>query len=72
MTPPLSLPSNELELLIHPDGIVPVLTFLRDHHNAQYRQLVDLTAIDIPKKVYRFEVSWRATYLVELLPRGQQ
>ena len=48
--------NNELEVLIHPDGIVPVLTFLRDHHNAQYRQLVDLTALDVPKKLYRFEV----------------
>ena len=47
---------DELELLIHPEGIVPVLTFLRDHHNAQFRQLVDMTAVDIPKKLYRFEV----------------
>ena len=59
--PPSPSPSNELELLIHPDGIIPVLTFLRDHQNAQYRQLVDLTAIDIPKKVYRFEVSHPTT-----------
>lgn len=58
---PFPSPSNELELLIHPDGIIPVLTFLRDHQNAQYRQLVDLTAIDIPKKVYRFEVSHPTT-----------
>lgn len=59
-------PSNELELLIHPDGIIPVLTFLRDHQNAQYRQLVDLTAIDIPKKVYRFEVSPPTIYHISL------
>ena len=64
--PPSPSPSNELELLIHPDGIIPVLTFLRDHQNAQYRQLVDLTAIDIPKKVYRFEVSRPTT--VNLFP----
>ena len=64
--PPAPSPSNELELLIHPDGIIPVLTFLRDHQNAQYRQLVDLTAIDIPKKVYRFEVSHPPT--VNLFP----
>ena len=48
--------SNELEVLIHPDGIIPVLTFLRDHQNAQYTQLVDITAVDMPKRVYRFEV----------------
>ena len=49
--------SNELELLIHPEGIIPVLTFLRDHQNAQYRSFVDITALDVPKRVYRFEVS---------------
>ncbi len=48
-------------MLIHPEGVIPVLTFLRDHQNAQFRQLVDITALDIPKKVYRFEV--RETYL---------
>ncbi len=48
--------SNELELLIHPEGVIPVLTFLRDHQNAQFRQLIDLTAVDVPKRVYRFEV----------------
>lgn len=47
---------KELEVLIHPEGIIPVLTFLRDHHNAQFRLLVDITAVDIPKNVYRFEV----------------
>lgn len=48
--------TEQLELLIHPDGVVPVLTFLRDHHNAQFRQLVDITAIDVPTRPYRFEV----------------
>ena len=52
----ISCCSNELEVLIHPEGVVPVLTFLRDHQNAQFRQLVDVTAVDIPKRVYRFEV----------------
>ncbi|XP_065827707.1 NADH dehydrogenase [ubiquinone] iron-sulfur protein 3, mitochondrial-like [Oscarella lobularis] len=47
---------NELELLIHPDGLIPVLTFLRDHTNAQFKSLADLTAIDVPKRPYRFEL----------------
>ena len=47
---------NELELLIHPDGIIPVLTFLRDNQNSQYCQLIDITAIDVPAKPYRFEL----------------
>ena len=49
---------KELEVLIHPEGIIPVLTFLRDHHNGQFRQLMDITAVDIPRNVYRFEVRW--------------
>lgn len=49
---------GELEVLIHPDGVLPVLTFLRDHQNAQFRQLIELTAIDVPKKSYRFEITY--------------
>uniref|UniRef100_A0A452HK96 NADH dehydrogenase [ubiquinone] iron-sulfur protein 3, mitochondrial n=1 Tax=Gopherus agassizii TaxID=38772 RepID=A0A452HK96_9SAUR len=47
---------NELEIFIHPDGIVPILTFLRDHTNAQFKSLADLTAIDVPTRQYRFEI----------------
>uniref|UniRef100_A0A7J8ETE3 NADH dehydrogenase [ubiquinone] iron-sulfur protein 3, mitochondrial n=1 Tax=Molossus molossus TaxID=27622 RepID=A0A7J8ETE3_MOLMO len=48
---------NELEICIHPDGVIPVLTFLRDHTNAQFKSLADLTAVDIPTRQNRFEVS---------------
>lgn len=48
--------SNELEILIHPDGIIPVITFLKDHHNAQYLNIVDIAGVDVPTKPYRFEV----------------
>ncbi|KAF5303991.1 hypothetical protein FQA39_LY01776 [Lamprigera yunnana] len=47
---------DELELLIAPDGVVPVLQFLKDHHNAQFACLSDLTALDVPSRQYRFEV----------------
>uniref|UniRef100_A0A8C4XYF6 NADH dehydrogenase [ubiquinone] iron-sulfur protein 3, mitochondrial n=1 Tax=Gopherus evgoodei TaxID=1825980 RepID=A0A8C4XYF6_9SAUR len=47
---------NELERYIHPDGIVPILTFLQDHTNAQFKSLADLTAIDVPTRQYRFEI----------------
>ena len=47
---------NELEILICPEGVIPILTFLRDHTNAQYKQLIDLTAVDWPSRPYRFEV----------------
>jgi len=47
---------NELEILISPEGIIPILTFLRDHTNAQFKQLQDMTVVDVPSKPYRFEV----------------
>ena len=34
---------RELEVLIHPDGVIPVLAFLKDHHSAQFLLLVDIT-----------------------------
>lgn len=47
---------DELELLIAPDGIVPVMTFLKDHHNAQFLSLADIAGVDMPSREYRFEV----------------
>uniref|UniRef100_A0A671M2X3 NADH dehydrogenase [ubiquinone] iron-sulfur protein 3, mitochondrial n=1 Tax=Sinocyclocheilus anshuiensis TaxID=1608454 RepID=A0A671M2X3_9TELE len=47
---------NELELMIHPEGIIPVLTFLKDHTNAQFHNMTDLTAVDVPTRQYRFEI----------------
>lgn len=47
---------DELEILVAPEGIRPTLTFLKDHHNAQYTILVDITAIDVPSREYRFEM----------------
>ncbi|XP_069821928.1 NADH dehydrogenase [ubiquinone] iron-sulfur protein 3, mitochondrial [Dendropsophus ebraccatus] len=47
---------GELEIMIHPDGVIPVLTFLRDHTNTQFKSLADLTAVDIPTRQNRFEI----------------
>lgn len=47
---------NELEVLIAPEGVIPVLTFLKDHTNAQYTCLADLCGVDYPAKPFRFEV----------------
>lgn len=49
--------TNELEILIHPDGIFSVIAFLKDHTNGQFSSLSDITAIDVPTRAYRFEVS---------------
>lgn len=47
---------DELELLIAPPGVVPVLTFLKSHHNCQFGSLVDVAGVDMPTRKYRFEV----------------
>ncbi|KAH8927426.1 hypothetical protein BT69DRAFT_1330437 [Atractiella rhizophila] len=46
------------ELILHcaPTGLIPLLTFLRDHTNCQYKALMDITAVDWPGKAKRFEV----------------
>ncbi|OMH86248.1 NADH-ubiquinone oxidoreductase [Zancudomyces culisetae] len=47
---------DELMLCTHPEGLIPLLTFLRDHTNAQYKQLSDVTCVDYPYRTNRFEV----------------
>ncbi|CRK99644.1 CLUMA_CG012955, isoform A [Clunio marinus] len=47
---------DELEVLIAPDGVVPVLQFLKDHHQAQFENLVDIAGMDVPSRPYRFEI----------------
>ena len=47
---------NELEVLIHPEGIIPVLTFLKENHRTQFHAFIDVTAVDVPTRPYRFEV----------------
>ena len=43
--------------MIHPSGIVPVVTFLREHMNAQFTVMVECACVDVPTRVNRFEVS---------------
>lgn len=47
---------DELEICIHPDGVIPTITFLKDHTNAQFKSLADLTAVDVPTRQNRFEI----------------
>ena len=49
--------TDELELLIHRDGVIPVITFLKDHHNAQFVNVADICGMDVPARPSRFEVS---------------
>lgn len=47
---------DELEILIAPEGVIPTLQFLKDHHNTQFANLVDIAGMDVPTRQYRFEV----------------
>ncbi|WP_340119141.1 NADH-quinone oxidoreductase subunit C [Pelagibius sp. 7325] len=47
---------DQLNLHVNRDAITKVLTFLRDDQNCQFKQLVDLTAVDHPDQAERFVV----------------
>lgn len=47
---------DELEVLIAPEGVIPVLSFLKDHHNAQFTNIADIAGVDVPTRECRFEV----------------
>jgi NADH dehydrogenase (ubiquinone) Fe-S protein 3 len=47
---------NELEIMVAPGSVIPVLTFLRDHGPAQFKSLVDVCGVDILSRQNRFEV----------------
>lgn len=47
---------DELTLFIPPSAVVPVITFLRDHTSAQFKTVMDITAVDFPARTNRFEV----------------
>lgn len=51
-----SVYKDELTLYTAPSGVIPVLRFLRDHHQCQYKSVMDITAVDVPTRSQRFEV----------------
>jgi len=51
-----SVLKDELTLYIPPAGVVPVLTFLRDHSQCQFKSVVDISGVDYPEREKRFEV----------------
>lgn len=54
---------DELEVLICPEGVLPVLQFLKDHHQGQFANLVDIAGMDVPSRKYRFEVKFAINVL---------
>merc|ERR1719188_2141830 len=47
---------NELEIMICPTGVRPVIQILKQNGLCQYNSISDLTALDVPTRVHRFEV----------------
>ncbi|CAH1780027.1 unnamed protein product [Owenia fusiformis] len=47
---------DELQVMISPEGVVPVISFLKDHHNGQFLNIVDIAGVDVPTRPYRFEI----------------
>lgn len=47
---------DELTVTVNRPAIVRTLTFLRDDSNCQFKQLMDITAVDYPSREERFEV----------------
>ena len=48
--------NNELELMVAPQGIVPVMRFLKENNFCLYNNLSDITAVDVPTRQHRFEI----------------
>ncbi len=47
---------NETTFMVYPQYILPFLAFLRDYSNTQCKQLMDITAIDNPSRLFRFQI----------------
>jgi NADH-quinone oxidoreductase subunit C len=48
--------TGELVITVRGAAIQKVLTFLRDDTNCQFKQVMDITAVDYPEREQRFEV----------------
>ena len=48
--------NDELVIWAKSDTLLQVIKFLRDNQNCQFRQLVELTAVDYPAREERFEL----------------
>ena len=51
-----SVAFGELTIEVHASRIVPALKFLRDDALCRFIQLIDLTAVDHPERVRRFDI----------------
>lgn len=52
----LALDRGQATLNVKADGLIALLTWLRDDSNGLFKQLVDITAVDYPEREERFDV----------------
>ncbi len=50
------LEKNELVVRTSRDGLIPLMTLLRDDPGCQFRQMMDLCGVDFPERAERFDV----------------
>lgn len=63
----VSVKKGELMVRAKRDAVVPVLTFLRDSVNCQFKQLMDICGVDYPEDEERFEVVYNLLSLTHNL-----
>ena len=51
--------ANEPILYVDPPNVPPVMEFLKHHTLTRCKQLVDVTAVDVPSREKRFEVAYQ-------------
>ncbi|CAO3641740.1 unnamed protein product [Cunninghamella echinulata] len=54
-----SVYKDELTVYVAPSALEPVMTFLRDHTNSQFKSLQDISGVDFPSRENRFEVVYQ-------------
>ena len=47
---------NEITFYVFPEYVFPILFYLKNHINTQFKMLLDVTAVDYPSRVSRFQV----------------
>jgi NADH/F420H2 dehydrogenase subunit C len=48
--------NGQVVFFVSPENLIPFLTFCRDHIQTQFKQMVDVTAVDYPSRPLRFDV----------------
>ena len=54
---------NEMIFYVFPEYIVPFLFYLKNHVNTQFKMLIDITAVDYPSRVSRFQVVYNFNFV---------